>query len=190
MSHLHVPEVQTRKQMSITMQRDYLDFSDPIAANGYDREGSPGANAETFGAWFTRKRRAHRPRLSQAEVAARASAIVPISQTYVSLIECTAGTADEPNVSRERIAALAHALGESPEEAMALRANVVSSSIPPDEALELPTGGALILRGRTGPPLSDDQSARITAVVDALLRTRREPDPPVLRISRTKGGNV
>jgi transcriptional regulator with XRE-family HTH domain len=172
------------------MQRDYSDYPDANAVNGYDRGALPAGNAETFGMWFTRKRRAHRPRMSQAEVAARASAIVPISQTYVSLIECTAGTADEPNVSRERIAALAHALGESPEEAMALRANVVSTSIPPDEALELPTGGALILRGRIGPPLSDDESARITAVVDALLRTRREPDPPVLRISRSKGGNL
>jgi len=132
---------------------------------------------ETFGEWFRRKRHEHRPRLSQQEVAERASKFVPMSQTYVSLIERTAGTSDEPDVSPDRIIALAHALGENPTDALALRAHVVpSSAIPEDEELSLPGGGSIVLRGRVGPPLSDREKTQLSAVVDALLNSHRHDD--------------
>jgi len=125
----------------------------------------------TFCQWFALKRRAHRPRLSQQEVAERASKFVRVSQTYVSLIERTAGTSDEPEVSPDRIIALSHALGENPNEALALRANVISGdAIPDNEELSLPGGGSIILRGRTGPPLTKLDRLQIAAVVDALIR--------------------
>lgn len=126
---------------------------------------------ETFGEWFVRRRRTHRPSLSQQDVAARASAFVGMSQTYVSLIERTAGTADEPSVSPDRIIALAHALGANPNEALALRANVVpGAAIPADEELSLPSGGSIVLRGRPGMTLTDSKKTQIAAVVDAFLR--------------------
>ena len=129
---------------------------------------------ETFGEWFRRKRHEHRPRLSQQEVAERASKFVAMSQTYVSLIERSAGTADEPDVSPDRIIALAHALGENPNDALALRAHVIpSAAIPEDEELALPGGGSIVLRGRVGPPLSEREKVQVAAVVDALLNAHR-----------------
>ena len=129
---------------------------------------------ETFGEWFRRKRHEHRPRLSQQEVAERASKFVAMSQTYVSLIERSAGTADEPDVSPDRIIALAHALGENPNDALALRAHVIpSAAIPEDEELPLPSGGSIVLRGRVGSPLSEREKLQVAAVVDALLSAHR-----------------
>jgi len=127
---------------------------------------------ETFGQWLSRKRREHRPKLSQQEVARRASGLVAMSQTYVSLIERTAGAAGEPSVSVDRIIALAHAVGENPAEALALRANVVpSAAIPQDDDIPLPGGGSIVLRGYTGEALDACERRRLACVVDALLRS-------------------
>jgi len=127
---------------------------------------------ESFCQWFSRKRREYLPHISQQEVARRASAFVPMSQTYVSLIERTAGSRNEPDVSPERIIALAHALGAKPREALALRANVISAdSMPSDEEFPLPSGGSIVLRGRSGTALTSSEQALLTSVVDALLRT-------------------
>lgn len=128
---------------------------------------------QTFCQWFARKRREKRPKLSQTEVAERASRFVPVSQTYVSLIERTAGTPDEPEVSPDRMIALAHALGENPNEAIALRVHVIpGAAIPIDEELSLPGGGSIVLRGRVGPELTDADRRKIASVVNALLRVQ------------------
>jgi len=125
---------------------------------------------ETVGQWLTRKRRTHRPKLSQQKLAARASGYVPISQTYVSLLERTAGTRDEPQVSSQRLIALAHALGENPNEVLALRANVIPGEmIPSDVEISLPSGGSVIVRGRSGQTITTAEQSQLAAVIDAMI---------------------
>ncbi|MES2464221.1 MAG: helix-turn-helix transcriptional regulator [Armatimonadota bacterium] len=71
--------------------------------------------SETFGQWLKRKRASTRPRMSQQELADAAG----VTQSYVSLIERTAGTDAEPEVDREKVTLLAQALDESVKDALA-----------------------------------------------------------------------
>lgn len=72
---------------------------------------------ETFGQMLKSARRRHK--MTQVELAEAVTRLdTKVTQGYVSLIERTAGTADEPEVGRELVTAFAHVLGIDKDKAL------------------------------------------------------------------------
>lgn len=124
---------------------------------------------ETFPQWFRRKYDAIHPKLPRREVAARASRISKISTGYVIRILLHAGKPTEPQVSPDKIIALAHAVGGDPQEALTTRANVVYVNRG-DMEVNLKHGGSIVIRGRI---LESQSKVVLAEVVDVLVNYRR-----------------
>jgi transcriptional regulator with XRE-family HTH domain len=69
---------------------------------------------ETFGQYFKRLRKSKKPKISQDEVATHAG----VTQQYISVIEKSAGTPEEPEVDPETAVKMAEYVGGTRREAL------------------------------------------------------------------------
>jgi len=119
---------------------------------------------ETFGLYFKRLRKKTRPNVSQKEAADAAG----VTQQYVSLIERTAGTIEEPEVDWEVAINLALAVGGTREGALKAHGRdpnspKFSDRVAPDHATILVSGEIAYLNSASGRKilLTDDLMKRL-----------------------------